>query len=217
MKDGSVKISILVSESIGNISALLSKPARPKALLVLAHGAGASMTHHFMEELTKELVKKSILVIRYNFPYMEKEKRMPDKPAIAEMTVGAIIEKAHKLFPKLPLYAAGKSFGGRMTSQYLAKACPAFVKGIIFYGFPLHPIGKPSIDRAAHLTEISLPMLFLQGTKDKLAEWPLIERVCAELSRSTLIKFEGVDHSFKVGKREVFVELAEATEIWMRG
>lgn len=216
MKDDTIKISIPVSESIGNVSALISKPARPKALLVLAHGAGAAMTHHFMEELSNELVKKSVLVIRFNFPFMEHKKGRPDRPAIAEMTVSSVIEKAHKLFPKLPLYAAGKSFGGRMTSQHLAKACPAFVKGIIFYGFPLHPIGKPSIDRAAHLTEISLPMLFLQGTKDKLAEWPLIERVCAELSRSTLIKFEGVDHSFKVGKREVFVELAEATERWMK-
>ena len=215
MNSTSTQISIQVSESIGKISALIVTPAKPTALMVLAHGAGAGMTHRFMEELSMELAKQSILTIRFNFPFMENKKGRPDPPAIAEKTVSAVIAEAHTLYPKVPLFAAGKSFGGRMSSQKLSKECPEFVKGIIFYGFPLHPIGQPSVDRASHLKSISVPMLFLQGTKDKLAEWPLIEKVCSELSFATLTKFEGADHSFKVGKREVMTELVAVTARWL--
>lgn len=183
--------------------------------MVLAHGAGAGMTHRFMEELSTQLVQKSIVVVRYNFPYMENKKGRPDPPAIAEKTVSAVIEEAHKLYPKLLLFAAGKSFGGRMSSQKLSKECPEFVKGIIYYGFPLHPVGQPSVDRAAHLKNISIPMLFLQGTKDKLAELGLIEKVCSELTSATLVKFDGADHSFKAGKHEMMPELVAATERWI--
>ena len=216
MEPTSTKISIQVSESIGKISALIMSPEDPQAVIVLAHGAGADMNHRFMEELSMALVKKSILVIRFNFPYMENKKGRPDLPAIAEKTVSAVIEQTHKLYPQLSVFAGGKSFGGRMTSQRLSKECPGYVKGIIFYGFPLHPVGQPSVDRASHLKSISVPMLFLQGTKDKLAEWPLIEKVCSELSFATLAKFEGADHSFKAGKREVMPELATATAQWMK-
>jgi len=209
------KISIHISESIGKVSALVEVPEPAKALIVLAHGAGAGMTHRFMEELSNQLVQKSIVVVRYNFPYMENKKGRPDPPAIAEKTASAVIEEAHKLYPTLPLFAAGKSFGGRMSSQKLSKECPKFVKGIIFFGFPLHTIGQPSIDRAAHLKNISIPMLFLQGTRDKLAEWQLIEEVCSELSLATLTKLEGADHSFKVGKQEMIPELVAATERWL--
>lgn len=215
MNAPSTKISIHISESIGKVSALVEVPERAKALIVLAHGAGAGMTHRFMEELSTQLVQKSIAVVRYNFPYMENKKGRPDPPAIAEKTVSAVIKEAHKLYPTLPLFAAGKSFGGRMSSQKLSKECPEFVKGIICFGFPLHPIGQPSIDRAAHLKNISIPMLFLQGTRDKLAEWQLIEKVCSELSLATLTKLEGADHSFKVGKQEMIPELVAATERWL--
>jgi predicted alpha/beta-hydrolase family hydrolase len=216
MNSTPTKISIQVSESIGKISALIATLDKPKAIMVLAHGAGAGMTHRFMEELSNQLVQKSIVVVRYNFPYMENKKGRPDPPAIAEKTVSAVIEEAHKLYPKLPVFAAGKSFGGRMSSQKLSKECPEFVKGIIFYGFPLHPIGQPAVDRAAHLKNISVPMLFLQGTKDKLAEWPLIEKVCSELSLATLTKLEGADHSFKVGKQELMAELVDRTIEWIQ-
>ncbi len=216
MNSTSTKISIQISESIGKISGLIAAPDKPKAVMVLAHGAGAGMAHHFMEELSNQLVQRLIVVVRFNFPYMENKKGRPDPPAIAEKTVSAVIEQTHELYPKLSLFAGGKSFGGRMTSQRLSKECPAYVKGIIFYGFPLHPVGQPSVDRASHLKSISVPMLFLQGTKDKLAEWPLIEKVCSELSFATLTKFEGADHSFKAGKREVMPELATATAQWMK-
>ena len=149
------KIPIQISETIGKISALLAVPAKPKAVITLAHGAGAGMTHRFMEELSNQLVQKSVAVIRFNFPYMENKKGRPDPPAVAEKTVGVVLDEAHRLYPKLPVYASGKSFGGRMSSQKLSKECPDFVKGIIFYGFPLHPTGKPSIDRAVHLKNIS--------------------------------------------------------------
>ncbi|MEK6780622.1 MAG: alpha/beta family hydrolase [Bacteroidota bacterium] len=215
MEPITTKTSIQISESIGKVSALIAVPDKPKALMVLAHGAGAGMTHRFMEELSIELAGKSIVVIRYNFPYMENKKGRPDPPAIAEKTVNSVIEEAHKRYPKLPVFAAGKSFGGRMSSQKLSKECPEFVKGIIFYGFPLHPIGQPAVDRAAHLKNISIPILFLQGTKDKLAELALIEKVIAELPEATLEKFEGADHSFKAGKQNLIPELASKTFEWV--
>lgn len=210
------KISLQISESIGRISVLIANPSEPKAVMTLAHGAGAGMTHRFMEELSNQLVQKSITVIRFNFPYMENKKGRPDPPAIAEKCVSVVMEEAHKLYPKLPVYASGKSFGGRMSSQKLSKECPDFVKGIIFYGFPLHPAGKPSIDRAVHLKNISIPMLFLSGTKDTLAELPLMEKVCSELTSATLVKFEGADHSFKMGKREFIPDLVTATTQWLK-
>ena len=209
------EISIQVSESIGKISALLATPDKPKAVMTLAHGAGASMTHRFMEELSNQLIQRSIAVMRFNFPYMENKKGRPDPPAIAEKTVNVVLAEAHTLYPKLPLFVSGKSFGGRMSSQMLSKECPEFVKGIIFYGFPLHPVGKPATDRAIHLKSISIPMLFLSGTKDTLAELSLIEKVCAELPSAILIKFEGADHSFKSGKKDLLPELAYKTIDWM--
>ena len=136
--------------------------------------------------------------MRYNFPYMEKGKKSPDVPAVAEKTVAVMIEKMHARYADVPMLAGGKSFGGRMTSQYLSKHAPDYVKGIVFYGFPLHAVGKPSIDRAAHLKNIKIPMLFLQGTRDALAQLNLIEGVCGTLPSATLQKLEGADHSFMV-------------------
>lgn len=214
-KLNSKKISISVSESIGKVSGLLVEPAKPKAILVLAHGAGAGMTHSFMSGLADALEALSIATLRYNFPYMEKGKGRPDPPAIAENTVAAAMEKAHQLFPRLPLFAGGKSFGGRMTSQRVSKACPDYLKGIVFFGFPLHAIGNPSTDRADHLKDVAIPKLFLQGTKDKLAEMELISSVHKKLKHSKLVKFEGADHSFRVGKEIIIDALATSTAEWM--
>jgi uncharacterized protein len=210
------EISIPVSESIGSISALITEPAEMHAVLVLGHGAGAGMRHRFLESLAVALSEHAVGTIRYNFPYMENGKKRPDPPAIAEKTVGKVITTAHDLYPHLPLTAGGKSFGGRMTSQRLSKECPSFVKGIVFYGFPLHPSGKPSIDRAVHLSSIHIPMLFLQGTRDTLAEMELIEGVCSNLPTAKLEKFEGADHSFNRGKENNIPVLARMTEEWLR-
>src|SRR4029077_19542258 len=141
-------------------------------------------------------------------------KGRPDPPAIAHKTIEVSISKTKELFPKLPLFVAGKSFGGRMTSQYLSAHDETTVKGIIFYGFPLHPAGKPSIERAEHLKQVKLPMLFLQGTKDTLATWDLIEAVCKPLRLATLVKLEGADHSFKAGKKDTLSLLVDATKQW---
>jgi len=210
------EIALHVSESIGEISVLITEPDDIQAVLVLAHGAGAGMRHRFLESLSAALAEHSIGCVRFNFPYMENGKKRPDPPAIAEKTVEKVLGFAHELHPRLPLVAGGKSFGGRMTSQRLAKECPAFVKGIVFYGFPLHPSGKPSTDRAAHLSGIHIPMLFLQGTRDTLAEMVLMERVCSGLATASLKKFEGADHSFNQGKTNNIPVLAQMTEEWVR-
>lgn len=208
-------LSIEVSEKTGTVSALALVPKKAIAMLVLAHGAGAGMTHAFMEALAVELGTQGIATLRYQFPYMEKGSRRPDPPAVAEKAVGMVIEQAHALFPELPIFAGGKSFGGRMTSQRVAKACPDYLKGIVFFGFPLHAIGNPSTDRAAHLKDVKVPMLFLQGTKDKLAEIALIRTVTKGLKLATLKEFEGADHSFKVSKQNILPDLANAATGWM--
>jgi uncharacterized protein len=208
-------ISLFVSESIGTVSAECVIPPTIKAVLTLAHGAGADMNHRFMKALADELGKKDIASLRFNFPYMENKKKIPDPPAIAEKAVQAALHKAHELFPDKPVFATGKSFGGRMSSQYLSKHKHEFVKGAIYFGFPLHAPGKPSIDRAAHLSSVTVPMLFLQGTKDTLAQLNLIRGVADKLPGATLSIFEGADHSFKAGKKEFISELAGRTSEWI--
>jgi len=197
------------------VSAELYRPASAKAVYVLAHGAGTNMHHSFMKELAAELAALEIATLRYNFLYTEQKKKRPDFPAVAHQAVAAAIAKAHELFPKLPLFAGGKSFGGRMTSQYLSEHAPDFVNGIVFVGFPLHPAGKPSVDRATHLEKIKLPILFLQGTRDTQAEWPLIEQVSKKLTTSTLTKFEGADHSFKAARQNLIPALAKEINGWI--
>lgn len=206
---------VLVSETIGSVSIEIFEPKKLRTMLVLAHGAGAGMMHDFMVRLCTELATLSIGTIRYNFPFMESGKKRPDLPATAHKTVASVLVHAHTNFPDTPLFAGGKSFGGRMTSQYVAKNPPSFLKGIVFYGFPLHPAGNPSVERAEHLNQIKLPMLFLQGTRDALAELTLIESVCKQLSTATLIKLEGADHAFKVARKNILPELATHTESWM--
>lgn len=209
-------LSLAVSSSVGKVSAICIAPEASKCIITLAHGAGAGMNHSFMETLANALAAVDIATLRFNFPFAEQRKGRPDTPATAQATIEAAINKARDLYPSLPLFAAGKSFGGRMTSQYLATHADAGVKGIIFYGFPLHPAGKPSTDRAEHLKDVKLPMLFLQGTKDTLATWDLIEEVCASLKKAKLVKLEGADHSFKAGRKDIMSLLVNATNEWVQ-
>lgn len=197
------------------ISAELYEPATTKAIYVFAHGAGTNMHHKFMKDLAVELASLQIATLRYNFLYTEQMKKRPDVPAVAHQAVAAAIAKAHALFPTLPLIAGGKSFGGRMTSQYISANPLPCVSGLAFVGFPLHPAGKPGVDRAEHLAAIKIPMLFLQGTNDALATWNLISEVCATLPQATLAAFEGADHSFKAGKKNLIPELAMKIQEWI--
>ena len=208
-------LSISVSPTIGKVSALYMLPEKPIAIMTLAHGAGAGMNHIFMETLATLLAESNVATLRFNFPFTENKKGRPDTPAVAHQTIAAAIEKAQKILPDTPVFASGKSFGGRMSSQYLSTHSPEFVKGIIFFGFPLHQAGNPSVERAEHLKTVETPMLFLQGTRDTLAELSLIERVTSELSDATLIRIEGADHSFKKGKENLIPELAVEVSKWI--
>jgi len=209
-------ISIKVSAETGKVSAICIAPETSKCIITLAHGAGAGMNHSFMETLANALAETNIATLRFNFPFAENKKGRPDSPAVAHQTIEAAINKAQELFPALPLFAAGKSFGGRMTSQYLSTHHDTKVKGIIFYGFPLHPAGKPATDRAEHLKDVKVPMLFLQGTKDTLATWDLIESACSSLKKAKLVKLEGADHSFKAGKKDIMSMLVTNTNEWIQ-
>src|SRR6188768_3943450 len=204
-------LSLVVSPEIGKISAELITPDKPICVMTLAHGAGAGMNHEFMLTISKLLAEKDIASLRFNFPFMENKKGRPDSPAVAHKTIEAAINKAHRLFPDLPVFVSGKSFGGRMSSQFLATQPAAEVKGIIFFGFPLHQSGKPSTDRAEHLKSVKVPMLFLQGSRDELASYELIEKVCASLPLAKLIKIEGANHAFKAGKQDIISILTDAT------
>ena len=208
-------LSLTISPEIGKVSAELITPAKPICVMTLAHGAGAGMTHEFMVTISKLLAEKDIATLRFNFPFKENKKARPDSPAVAHKTIEAAMNKAQGLFPSLPLFVSGKSFGGRMSSQYLATQTAADVKGIIFFGFPLHPPGKPSIERAEHLKSVAVPMLFLQGTRDELASYVLIEKVCASLPLATLKTIEGANHAFKAGKQNLMPILTEATRSWI--
>ena len=206
----------------GAVSALLLRPEAPRACFVFAHGAGAGMAHSFMEAFAIGLSERGLASLRYQFPYMEKGSKRPDPPAIAQAAVRAAVAKAAEIFPGLALIAGGKSFGGRMTSQAQAAAPLPGARGLAFVGFPLHPAGKPSTDRADHLARIDIPMLFLQGTRDSLAEVALIEPVVQRLgSRATLHLAEGADHSFHVlarsgrNDREAMSEILDAFAGWV--
>jgi predicted alpha/beta-hydrolase family hydrolase len=184
--------------------------------MTLAHGAGAGMNHPFMVSLANSLAESGVATLRFNFPSTEHKKGRPDMPAVAHKTIEAAILKAHELFPSVPLFVSGKSFGGRMSSQYLSAHPNPEVKGIIFFGFPLHPPGKPSVERAEHLKDVKVPMLFLQGTRDELATLDLIESVCSSLPNAHLVKIEGANHMFKAGKQDTVPILANAAHDWMK-
>lgn len=207
--------SFQVSPEIGEVSAAFEIPEKPLCMLTLAHGAGAGMNHGFMVALAEALAERSIASLRFNFPFAENKKKRPDFPAVAHKTIEKAIQHAKADYPELPLFLSGKSFGGRMSSQYMALHTDEIVKGIIFYGFPLHAIKKPSTERADHLEKVRYPMLFLQGTKDALADWHLMETVCSSLDNAKLVKFEGADHSFKKGKENLIPQLVRETREWI--
>jgi predicted alpha/beta-hydrolase family hydrolase len=181
------------------VSALLLRPVAARACYVFAHGAGAGMYHSFMADFAAGLAARSVATLRYQFPFMERGSRRPDAPASAHATVRAAVAAAHAHCAGLPLLAGGKSFGGRMTSQAQAKEPLPGVRGLVFVGFPLHPAGKPSLERAEHLSKVDVPMLFLQGTRDELADVALVNSVVERLgARATLALFDDADHAFHV-------------------
>lgn len=184
------------------VSALLDAPLQARACYVLAHGAGAGMTHPSLEAAAAGLAERGIATLRYQFPYMEAGAKRPDPPALAQATVRAAVAEAGRLVPQLPLVAGGRSFGGRMTSQAQASAPLPNVRGLAFLAFPMHPAGRPSDDRAAHLFDVRIPMLFLQGTNDALADLKLLQPLVERLGRRATLKlFADADHSFHVPAR----------------
>ncbi|MCH7876206.1 MAG: alpha/beta hydrolase [Gemmatimonadetes bacterium] len=190
------------------VSAILDRPPDARFLYVVAHGAGAGMRHQFLESVTARLAESGVATLRYQFPYMEEGRKRPDPPHIAERTVRAAVAAAADAAPDLPIVAGGKSFGGRMTSQAQSRDPLPGVRGLVFLGFPLHAPGRPGDRRAEHLNDVTVPMLFLQGTRDALADLDLIREVTNRLgSRATLHVLEGGDHSFKVLKRVVSLSL----------
>lgn len=204
------------------VSALLVRPRQARACFVFAHGAGAGMTHSFMETAAAGLAGRGVATLRYQFPYMEKGSKRPDPPAVTHATVRAAVAEAGRQCAGLPLIAGGKSFGARMTSQAQAKTPLPGVRGLVFFGFPLHAAGKPSSERAAHLAEIHIPMLFMQGTRDKLAEPDLLKPIVDGLKPfATLHLVEGADHSFHVparsgrSDRDVMEDMLDAFVAWI--
>jgi len=204
------------------VSALLQSPPDARACYVLAHGAGAGMRHPFMEAVARGLAERGIATLRYQFPYMERGSKRPDAPALAQATVRAAVAEASRRVPQLPLFAGGKSFGGRMSSQAQAASPLPGVRGLAFIGFPLHPAGKPATDRAQHLFELQCPMFFAQGTRDELADEPLVRALVDGLgARATLEWVRNADHSFHVPARsgrtdaQVLSDLLDALARWM--
>jgi uncharacterized protein len=216
-KPDAQELTIAVDAS-RSVSALLRAPAQARACYVLAHGAGAGMRHPFMGAIAEALAERGIATLRYQFPYMEQGSRRPDVPTVAHATVRAAVAGAARAMPGVALFAGGKSFGGRMTSQAQAAAPLPEVRGLAFLGFPLHPAGKPSDDRAAHLANVHVPMLFLQGTRDDLADLALLRPVIERLgANAKLVPFEDADHSFHVpaksGRKDADVQNALADTI----
>ncbi len=205
----------------GEVSTVLMRPADARWMLVLAHGAGAGMRHAFMEALAEELARVAVATLRYQFPYLEEGRGVPDRPKVLAATVAAAARAAGEVAPGLPLLAGGKSMGGRMSSQAAADGLLHEVRGLVFFGFPLHPPKQPGTKRAEHLSKVQVPMLFLQGTRDALADLKLLRPICKDLGpRATLHVIETADHSFHVLKKsgrndqEVLRELAAATAAW---
>jgi predicted alpha/beta-hydrolase family hydrolase len=214
-----LRIAIDAQTSVG---ALLLTPRSASAGYVFAHGAGAGMEHSFMAAFAAGAAERGIATLRYQFPYMESGSKRPDTPRVAHAAVRAAVAQATRSLPGLPLFAGGKSFGGRMTSQAQAASPLPGVKGLVFVGFPLHPAGKPSDERAAHLADIEQPMLFLQGTRDELAQLDLLQPVIGRLGdKATLELFDDADHSFHVRARsgrtdaQVLAAMLDAMARWI--
>lgn len=223
MTANSRALRVKVDDHVGEVSALLDRPRGAFALLVLAHGAGADMRHRFMQAVTEALTARGLAVLRYQFPYTEAGRKRPDPKPRLLATVRAAVAEGGRLARGLPLLAGGKSMGGRMTSTAAAQQALPGVRGLVFLGFPLHPIGRPGTERAYHLRDVDRPMLLVQGTRDKLAEWSLLEQVHDQLSpHAQLHVVDDGDHSFAVRKTRghdpaaVIPGIATAVEQWAR-
>ncbi len=213
---------VVALEGGTNVSGLVLAPVNARAALVLAHGAGAGMEHPFMAATARALCARGIATLRFQFPSMERGSKRVDPPAVAQAAVRAAVAAAARQWPQLPLFAGGKSFGGRMTSLAQAKAPLPGVRGLAFLGFPLHPAGQPATDRGAHLAEVRVPMLFLQGSRDALASLDLLRPVVMALGeRARLAVFDDADHSFHVPARsgrkdaQVLSEMADTLAAWI--
>src|SRR5262245_20496425 len=223
MKQKAAKdIQIIVNAAAGVVTGLLLKPQSANALLVLAHGAGAGMRHKFMDESAAKLAEHGIATLRYQFPYMEKRIKRPDSETVLTATVRAAITTGRKVADDLPLFAGGKSMGGRMTSLAAAKEPLDSVRGLIYFGFPLHAAGRPGAERGDHLADIKIPMLFLQGSRDALADLKLLKPLCGKLGNGAeLFVIQGGDHSFHMLKSsgrsddEVLDEVVKKAAAWM--
>jgi predicted alpha/beta-hydrolase family hydrolase len=216
-----LELRVAVGERTGAVSALLVQPAGAEQLLVLAHGAGAGMRHAFLASMSERLAAHRVATLRYQFPYVERGSRRPDPPAVLEATVRAAAAKGAELAEGRPLFAGGKSMGGRMTSRAQAAEPLPGVLGLVFLGFPLHPAGRPATERADHLAAVRVPMLFLQGTRDELAVLELLAPICRRLPHATLSVIDGADHSFRTPRRrglsdgDVLDTLAAAVKNWI--
>ena len=206
----------------GTVSGLLQMPGSTTACYVFAHGAGAGMHHAFMEAIAQGLAERDIASLRFNFPFTDQGSKRPDSPTVAHAAIRAAVAEAARHMPDVPLFAGGKSYGGRMSTQAQAAEPLPGVKGLVLVGFPLHPAGKPSIERAAHLADVKLPMLFLQGTRDGLADLDLITQTTASLGKKTSLQIvDGADHAFHVLVRsgrtdaQVREELCDTMAAWM--
>ena len=218
------ELNFTVGKSARQVSALLLRPENARWLMVLAHGAGAGIHHPFMAGTAMSLAARGIATFRYNFPYMEQGKRAPDPQPVLLETVRAAIAAARECVSDLPLLAGGKSLGGRMTSTAAGREALPGVRGLVFFGFPLHATGKPSDERGRHLFDVQLPMLFLQGTRDQLADLTLLRPLCDRLQgQARLHVIDGADHSFHVPKKsgrtdeDVLMELGQVAADWASG
>lgn len=220
--DANLQTVTIAVDDAQRVSGLWQTPRAARACYVMAHGAGAGMAHPFMANVANDLALRGIATLRYQFPYMERGSKRPDPPKLAHAAVRAAVAEASRLAPGLPLFAGGKSFGGRMTSQAQAISPLPGVRGLVFLGFPLHPAGQPSDERAVHLFDVRIPMLFLQGTRDELADLSLVKALAERLgARATLRLFQDADHSFHVPARtgrkdsEIRGEMADALAAWI--
>lgn len=221
MRASAQPVTIAVDDA-QRVSGLLQAPREARACYIMAHGAGAGMAHPFMTAMANGLAERGIATLRYQFPYMERGSKRPDTPKLAQATVRAAVAEASRLVPELALFAGGKSFGGRMTSQAQAAAPLSGVRGLVFLGFPLHPAGRPSDERGKHLLAVQIPMLFMQGARDQLADLQLLQTLVEQLgARATLKLFQDADHSFHVPARtgrkdsEIMAEMSDALADWI--
>ncbi len=215
-------MELFLNEKLGNITFEIGLAPDPRAVIILAHGAGAGMHHDSMVQISQKLLQANFHCVRFNFPYMEQGRKSPGSPISNITTWGLILEHITDQFSNLPIYMSGKSYGGRMGSHYLADNSNNSVKGIIYFGFPLHAPGRDSKDRAAHLEKVKQPQLFLQGVKDKLANIQLMLEVVDDLRNAKLVEIEHADHSFNVTKKsgltkeKVVDQLVAEIDAWIK-